>query len=204
MLIAGITGVPLLIGLTWGWSWESSGTHRPDDGGSTHLWNVGRHRFDYRAVYPRRLWTSYSPPWEPEISHNLMLSTSSQPVRSGFTPSAFRLTTLVSQGGGRDGDDARKKHCRPARLHAAPALYRRGRCPAASLYRPRLFTSRWGFVLLKVPVPPHTVQSFSTWDGLQALTSLFRSSICTHCHTETVFLGCLLQAVIGVVLKLFL
>jgi hypothetical protein len=33
-----------------------------------HLWNIGRHRFDYTAVHPRRLWTSYSP-WEPEISH---------------------------------------------------------------------------------------------------------------------------------------
>jgi hypothetical protein len=29
----------------------------PDDGGSTHLWNVGRQSF-YTAVYPRRqLWT---------------------------------------------------------------------------------------------------------------------------------------------------
>jgi hypothetical protein len=38
----------------------------PDDGGSTHLWNVGRQSF-YTAVYPRRqLWTSYSPPWELE------------------------------------------------------------------------------------------------------------------------------------------
>jgi hypothetical protein len=43
----------------------------PDDGGSTHLWNVGRQLF-YTAVYPRRqLWTSYSPSWELEISHNL-------------------------------------------------------------------------------------------------------------------------------------
>jgi hypothetical protein len=41
----------------------------PDDGGSTHLWNVGRQLF-YTAVQPRRqLWTSYSPPWELEISH---------------------------------------------------------------------------------------------------------------------------------------
>jgi hypothetical protein len=40
----------------------------PDDGGSTHLWNVGRQSF-YTAVYPRRqLWTTYSPPWELEIS----------------------------------------------------------------------------------------------------------------------------------------
>jgi hypothetical protein len=40
----------------------------PDDGGSTRLWNVGRQSF-YTAVYPRRqLWTSYSTPWELEIS----------------------------------------------------------------------------------------------------------------------------------------
>jgi hypothetical protein len=39
------------------------------DGSSTHLWNVGRQSF-YTAVQPRRqLWTSYSPPWELEISH---------------------------------------------------------------------------------------------------------------------------------------
>jgi hypothetical protein len=36
----------------------------PDDGGSTHLWNVGRQLF-YTAVHPRRqFWTSYSPLWE--------------------------------------------------------------------------------------------------------------------------------------------
>jgi hypothetical protein len=41
-----------------------------DDGGSTHLWNGGRQSF-YTAVQPRRqLWTSYSPPWELEISHS--------------------------------------------------------------------------------------------------------------------------------------
>jgi hypothetical protein len=35
----------------------------PDDGGSTHIWNVGRQLF-YAAVHPRRqFWTSYSPPW---------------------------------------------------------------------------------------------------------------------------------------------
>jgi hypothetical protein len=40
----------------------------PDDGGSTQLWNVGRQSF-YTAVHPRRqFWTSYSPPWELEIS----------------------------------------------------------------------------------------------------------------------------------------
>jgi hypothetical protein len=40
----------------------------PDDGDSTHLWNVGQHLFDYMSIHPRRLWTSYSLPWEPEIS----------------------------------------------------------------------------------------------------------------------------------------
>jgi hypothetical protein len=40
----------------------------PDDGGSTYLWNVGRQLF-YTALHPRRqIWTSYSPPWELEIS----------------------------------------------------------------------------------------------------------------------------------------
>jgi hypothetical protein len=43
----------------------------PDDGGSTYLWNVGRQLF-YTAVHPRRqFWTSYSQPWELEISHNI-------------------------------------------------------------------------------------------------------------------------------------
>jgi hypothetical protein len=41
-----------------------------DDGGSTYIWNIGRQLF-YTAVHPRRqIWTSYSPPWELEISHN--------------------------------------------------------------------------------------------------------------------------------------
>jgi hypothetical protein len=36
----------------------SSGTLIPDDGGSTHLWNVGRQSF-YTAVHPRRqFWTT--------------------------------------------------------------------------------------------------------------------------------------------------
>jgi len=30
-------------------------THRSDDGGSTHLWNVGQHLLDYTVVHPRRL-----------------------------------------------------------------------------------------------------------------------------------------------------
>jgi hypothetical protein len=34
-----------------------------------YLWNVLQHPNKNTAVHPRRLWTSYSPPWEPEISH---------------------------------------------------------------------------------------------------------------------------------------
>jgi hypothetical protein len=30
-------------------------THRPDDGGETHLWNVGPLQWDYMALYPRKL-----------------------------------------------------------------------------------------------------------------------------------------------------
>jgi hypothetical protein len=33
-------------------------THRPYDGGSTHLWNVGRHTIKNTAVHPRRFWAS--------------------------------------------------------------------------------------------------------------------------------------------------
>jgi hypothetical protein len=43
-----------------------------DDGGSMHLWNVGRHLIKNTAVHPRRFWASYSPPWELEISHMII------------------------------------------------------------------------------------------------------------------------------------
>jgi hypothetical protein len=39
-------------------------TDRPDDGGSTYLWNVGPLLRNYRLPYPRR---PYSPSWEPKI-----------------------------------------------------------------------------------------------------------------------------------------
>jgi hypothetical protein len=41
----------------------------PDDGGSTHIWNVSLLKRDYTALYPKTLSYSYSPPWEPEMSH---------------------------------------------------------------------------------------------------------------------------------------
>jgi hypothetical protein len=40
-------------------------------GGSAHLWNVGLLQRDYTALYPRRLSSSYSPPWEPEMSKDI-------------------------------------------------------------------------------------------------------------------------------------
>jgi hypothetical protein len=46
--------------------------HLPDDGGSTHLWNVGL-LLDYTALYPRRLSSSYPLPWEPEIAQFLVV-----------------------------------------------------------------------------------------------------------------------------------
>jgi hypothetical protein len=38
--------------------------------GSTHVWNVGLLKRDYMALYLRRLLSSYSPPWESEISQS--------------------------------------------------------------------------------------------------------------------------------------
>jgi hypothetical protein len=43
--------------------------HQGDGGCSTYLWNVGLLQGDYMALHSRRLWSSYFPPWEPEISH---------------------------------------------------------------------------------------------------------------------------------------
>jgi hypothetical protein len=43
-------------------------THHPNDGGSKHLWNVSKLLPYYKAQHPRRLSSSYLPPWEPEIS----------------------------------------------------------------------------------------------------------------------------------------
>jgi hypothetical protein len=37
--------------------------HHPDDGGSTHLWNVGLLQQDYIVLYPRKLSSSNSLPW---------------------------------------------------------------------------------------------------------------------------------------------
>jgi hypothetical protein len=39
-------------------------TNLPDDGGSKHFWNVGRHSIKNTEIHPRIFWASYSPPWE--------------------------------------------------------------------------------------------------------------------------------------------
>jgi hypothetical protein len=45
-------------------------THRPDDGRSKDLWNVGKLLPDYTALQPRRQPSSNSPPWELHILLN--------------------------------------------------------------------------------------------------------------------------------------
>jgi hypothetical protein len=69
----------------------------PDDGGSTHLWNVSRQSI-YTAVQPRRqLWTSYSPPWELEISHRYIVVTRSLSMYEQYkqTTQLTKLTTNI-------------------------------------------------------------------------------------------------------------
>jgi hypothetical protein len=49
-------------------SWDVA--HRPDDGGSKHLWNVGQFAQDWLhgATFEKRVMFIYSPPWESETS----------------------------------------------------------------------------------------------------------------------------------------
>jgi hypothetical protein len=51
-----------------GGSTHSTSTRPHDDGGGTHLWNVGQLIRHYTALHSRKLSSLYSPPWEPEIS----------------------------------------------------------------------------------------------------------------------------------------
>jgi hypothetical protein len=46
-------------------------THHADDGGSIHLWNVGLLLWNYMSLQPRKLSSTYSLLWKPEISHFL-------------------------------------------------------------------------------------------------------------------------------------
>jgi hypothetical protein len=47
--------------------------HHPDDGDSTHLWNVGILQRHYTAPYTRRLSSSHSLRWASEISHTVSI-----------------------------------------------------------------------------------------------------------------------------------
>jgi hypothetical protein len=49
------------------WISRSRLTHRPDNGSGMHLGNVGLLKRDYTALYPTKMSSSYSTPWEPEI-----------------------------------------------------------------------------------------------------------------------------------------
>jgi hypothetical protein len=55
---------------------------RPDDGCSTHVWNIGILQRDYTALYPRRLQSSDSTPWGPQISHSWFIHQNSLAVTS--------------------------------------------------------------------------------------------------------------------------
>jgi hypothetical protein len=50
---------------------HQQGRHRPDDGDTKHLRNVGKLLPKYTAQHPRRQSSSYSPQLEPEISHRI-------------------------------------------------------------------------------------------------------------------------------------
>jgi hypothetical protein len=53
---------------------------QPDDGGSKYLWNVGKLLPDYTAQEPRTQPSSYSPPWEHEISLQWTTLIEKQPI----------------------------------------------------------------------------------------------------------------------------
>jgi hypothetical protein len=67
-------------------SWPQT-SNRPDDGGSTHLCNVGLLQRDYTALHSRKLLYSRSPPGEPEISHEPVSTLCAKIKRSKYSKS---------------------------------------------------------------------------------------------------------------------
>jgi hypothetical protein len=72
-------------------------TRRPDDGGSKHLWNVGKLLPDYTAQQPRRQPSSYSPPWEPQISLSHVNVFCSSYLMSKFRMMSYNKFSVVLQ-----------------------------------------------------------------------------------------------------------
>jgi hypothetical protein len=85
-----------MIKLTLIWTWTRL-THCPDDGGSTHLWNVGLLQRDYTTQYTRRLSPSYSPPWKPQILHVLQGSPYPKPDESNPHPTTIPWSSVNSR-----------------------------------------------------------------------------------------------------------
>jgi hypothetical protein len=67
--------------------------HRPDDGGSKDLWNVGKLLPDYTALQPRRQPSSYSPPWEPQILLRSSVKSYEGFLKPGLSCSRFESVT---------------------------------------------------------------------------------------------------------------
>jgi hypothetical protein len=71
---------------------EKQSSDHSDNGGSTHLWNVGLLLWDYTPQQPRRLFSSYSTPWEREF---LIIKYSSLTNITEFIFTVFGCWVLV-------------------------------------------------------------------------------------------------------------
>jgi hypothetical protein len=100
-------------------------TYRPDDGGSKHLWNVGKLLPDYTAQHPRRHSFSYLPPWEPEILPNVIFFIVN--IKLSF----LKLCKLKFSS---NGDKYKHRHTRICWCFMPPFSYR---IKIVNLYHPR-------------------------------------------------------------------
>jgi hypothetical protein len=72
------------------WRWLSSGMQNPYDGGSNLLWNVGQYLPDYTVLHSRRQSSSYSSPWE------FQMSTSKNSICQFYAPNTFWYYTILT------------------------------------------------------------------------------------------------------------
>jgi hypothetical protein len=79
---------------------EPEVTHRPDDGGSTDIWNAGKLIPVYTALQSRTKPSSYSPPCEPQIIQDYAKSSNalrkSSDILSPYTKSDHKWNTSLS------------------------------------------------------------------------------------------------------------